>query len=240
LLVSAAATADISAVWVEPVYEGFLTEYPTTYVFSYDLMIEITGEDAWTIAAGPAIDEPWIRLYGGVFFQHPMGSDGPPDPDVFPQFPDLRYDTFYTSPLAWPNTPDQGTPPGIMDVINAPTWLVATWWLVPDGDSYPGDFTSARFTVIPDDPEWWCAEIDVQVTSRETVPPIRFTWPPWGCCGADLDRDNDVDLSDLAQLLANYGTTSEATYWDGDLDGDDDVDLEDLAELLSVYGTDCD
>ncbi len=59
-----------------------------------------------------------------------------------------------------------------------------------------------------------------------------------GCFG-DLDGDNDVDLADLAQLLANYGVTSGASYEDGDLDGDGDVDLADLASLLAVYGTSC-
>ena len=52
----------------------------------------------------------------------------------------------------------------------------------------------------------------------------------------DLDHDGDIDLSDLAQLLAHYGTTSGATYEMGDIDGDGDVDLEDLAILLSNYG----
>jgi probable HAF family extracellular repeat protein len=59
-------------------------------------------------------------------------------------------------------------------------------------------------------------------------------------CFADLDGDADVDLSDLAQVLANYGTTSGADYEDGDLDGDGDVDLADLSALLAVYGTTCD
>ncbi|MBU0617493.1 MAG: hypothetical protein KKI02_07235, partial [Planctomycetes bacterium] len=58
-------------------------------------------------------------------------------------------------------------------------------------------------------------------------------------CLGDLDGDYDIDLADLAQLLANYGTTSGATYEDGDLDGDADVDLSDLAALLAVYGTTC-
>ncbi|MBU0617468.1 MAG: hypothetical protein KKI02_07110, partial [Planctomycetes bacterium] len=53
----------------------------------------------------------------------------------------------------------------------------------------------------------------------------------------DLDFDGDVDLADLAQLLANYGMTSGAVYEDGDLDCDGDVDLSDLAALLAVYGT---
>jgi hypothetical protein len=58
-------------------------------------------------------------------------------------------------------------------------------------------------------------------------------------CPGDLDHDGDVDLADLAQLLAHYGITSGATYEDGDLDGDGDVDLADLATLLSHYGETC-
>ncbi|MBU0616918.1 MAG: choice-of-anchor J domain-containing protein, partial [Planctomycetes bacterium] len=58
-------------------------------------------------------------------------------------------------------------------------------------------------------------------------------------CFGDLDGDNDIDLADLAELLANYGMTSGAEYEDGDLDADGDVDLSDLASLLAVYGTTC-
>ncbi len=58
-------------------------------------------------------------------------------------------------------------------------------------------------------------------------------------CPGDLDGDNDIDLTDLAQLLGNYGMTSGAVYEDGDLDEDGDVDLADLAALLAVYGTTC-
>ena len=60
-----------------------------------------------------------------------------------------------------------------------------------------------------------------------------------GACFGDIDGDGDIDLSDLAQLLSNYGETSGMTYEDGDLDGDGDVDLADLAALLAVYGTTC-
>ena len=60
-----------------------------------------------------------------------------------------------------------------------------------------------------------------------------------GPCLGDLDGDLDIDLSDLATLLANYGVTSGAVYEDGDIDEDGDVDLSDLASLLAVYGTSC-
>jgi len=60
----------------------------------------------------------------------------------------------------------------------------------------------------------------------------------WNGVG-DLDNDGNVGLADLAQLLSNYGATSDATFYDGDLDNDGDVDLADLATLLGVYGTAC-
>lgn len=55
----------------------------------------------------------------------------------------------------------------------------------------------------------------------------------------DLDGDGDVDLSDLAILLGNFGQTSGMTYSDGDLDDDGDVDLSDLSAMLAVFGTGC-
>jgi hypothetical protein len=56
---------------------------------------------------------------------------------------------------------------------------------------------------------------------------------------ADLDQDQDVDLSDLATLLAHFGVQSGATLAQGDIDGDHDVDLSDLATLLAQFGQSC-
>lgn len=52
----------------------------------------------------------------------------------------------------------------------------------------------------------------------------------------DINHDGVVNLADLAQLLAHYGTTSGAIYEDGDINHDGAVDLADLAELLAHYG----
>jgi hypothetical protein len=55
----------------------------------------------------------------------------------------------------------------------------------------------------------------------------------------DLTGDGCVDISDLGQMLPNYGATGGMRYVDGDLNGDGAVDLGDLGELLAHYGEGC-
>jgi hypothetical protein len=54
----------------------------------------------------------------------------------------------------------------------------------------------------------------------------------------DVDGDGDVDLADLAALLAAYGCCAGDPQYNPDADFDQDgcVDLSDLAELLAHYG----
>jgi hypothetical protein len=54
----------------------------------------------------------------------------------------------------------------------------------------------------------------------------------------DIDGDGDVDLSDLAGMLAAYGTCTGDPSYDpaADLDDSGCIDLSDLALLLSNYG----
>jgi hypothetical protein len=70
-------------------------------------------------------------------------------------------------------------------------------------------------------------------------PSVKVFYNQGPDCPGDLDGDGQVGLSDLAQLLSNYGTSSGMSYYDGDLDGDGDVDLTDLGALLALYGTTC-
>jgi len=59
------------------------------------------------------------------------------------------------------------------------------------------------------------------------------------CPAGDLNDDGAVDLSDLAILLAHFGTPSGAVWPDGDLDADGDVDIQDLATILANFGSIC-
>ncbi|MEP0846550.1 MAG: hypothetical protein HRF50_06970 [Phycisphaerae bacterium] len=58
-------------------------------------------------------------------------------------------------------------------------------------------------------------------------------------CRADVDLDGAVGLSDLSNLLSNFGVQSGASFDDGDLDLDGDVELADLSDLLASYGKTC-
>jgi outer membrane protein assembly factor BamB len=68
-----------------------------------------------------------------------------------------------------------------------------------------------------------------------------FAFDPSPACLADLDGDGIVGLSDLAMLLAEYGSAGgdEDFDSDADLNRDGVVNLADLAQLLGVYGQAC-
>ncbi len=56
---------------------------------------------------------------------------------------------------------------------------------------------------------------------------------PGGC--ADTNGDGAVDLTDLANVLANFGGGASI----GDTNGDGSTDLTDLANILALFGTSC-
>jgi len=59
-----------------------------------------------------------------------------------------------------------------------------------------------------------------------------------GRCRADINEDGNTDISDLAELLGAYGSSTGDPDYNpaADLDGDGDIDLSDLASLLGAYG----
>lgn len=116
--------------------------------------------------------------------------------------------------------------------------LDISWWTIDGGGAMAttgGDFTLSG-TIGQPDAGAVMAGGAFELTGGFWI--VAGVGEPEPCPG-DLDGDNDIDLSDLATLLANYGVTSGAVYEDGDLDEDGDVDLSDLATLLAVYGTTC-
>ncbi len=65
-----------------------------------------------------------------------------------------------------------------------------------------------------------------------------LVWRSLVAVPGDLDSDGDVDLSDLAIVLGDFGCTQPpAATCPGDADGDGDTDLSDLAEVLANFGT---
>jgi len=121
----------------------------------------------------------------------------------------------WSNPDDWPvsDTQWQQMTFDISDVADHQPTLFVRWGMGPTDDTitYPG----------------WNVD-DLEIWGVVTTPP----------CAGDLDGDWDIDLADLALLLANYGM-SGAQYSDGDLDGDGDVDLADLSGLLAAYGAAC-
>ncbi len=69
------------------------------------------------------------------------------------------------------------------------------------------------------------------VISRPVVLAVR------GVCVGDLNVDGQVDLSDLAFELSNFGCTGDCEPLHGDLDEDGQVTVADVATLLANLGT---
>jgi len=114
--------------------------------------------------------------------------------------------------------------PGFIENGHLPPW--------PEPSADPNDPTS-DFREYLDNSMSWILAAGYQVTNDPDQIDV-FTWDGAG----DVDADGDVDLSDLATLLAAYNTCAgDPTYNPAaDFDGDGCVGLADLAVLLAHYG----
>jgi Dockerin type I domain len=76
----------------------------------------------------------------------------------------------------------------------------------------------------------------IGATINFAAPSFSFTVGGSNCPG-DVNGDNNVNLTDLATLLANFGGAGLPTQ--GDLNGDGQINLTDLAILLANFGSTC-
>lgn len=60
---------------------------------------------------------------------------------------------------------------------------------------------------------------------------------PGVTCPADITGDGQIDMSDLALLISDFGCPGPDCA--ADIDGDGDSDLTDLSELLAQFGLPC-
>ena len=164
----------------------------------------------------------------------------------------------YTADNRWVNTVRQNSnnrtvslTPGTYDTVEWTVALTGDNWIYRD-----------RAKIIA-----WARDTGAPPPDKEVHQAAQLLWPfaEGGCaepgvsgnyCMADVypsngdgswsfadDGDCVIDLSDLGELLPNYGTTTGMTREDGDVyppgAGDGSVDLSDLGELLAQYGDDC-
>ncbi len=95
---------------------------------------------------------------------------------------------------------------------------------------HPGDFSQVS-----------SVGLQVQLINLSAVPRtfsiLSIGTQSSGACPADINTDGTVDISDLAELLAQFGQSGAGLS--ADINADGSVNLTDLAELLSAFGTNC-
>ena len=133
------ATGDLDHWWVEVDNSDVMG--PNYYTFD----LGVTASVDWSSTFAQATLTAWPESC--TFYDDPMGGDGPPDPDLFGDYPTLEFDSFYTWGEKFPNTSEYGDPYFVDDVINDPCYREALWF-----DSWPnggeGDWVIARYTVF--------------------------------------------------------------------------------------------
>ncbi len=90
-----------------------------------------------------------------------------------------------------------------------------------------------RYRLVAKQPQYLAA-----VTSFELTEQGPFTIPPVLLYIGDINKDNRIDLKDLALLSLAYGTTAGDEHWDprADMNSNNRVDITDLTILTRNYG----
>ncbi|HET6497266.1 MAG TPA: PEP-CTERM sorting domain-containing protein [Thermoleophilia bacterium] len=107
-----------------------------------DLRLVVDGDcDEWMWTSSHAE----ATIDGGVFFEHPVGGDGPPMAAFVAIYPAVEYDSFYCAiEYDYSNQPPMKVPAGSAD--NRPRYRMATWFDTPPNEGC-GDFLLARYTI---------------------------------------------------------------------------------------------
>ncbi|MCA9244096.1 MAG: hypothetical protein KDA32_09090 [Phycisphaerales bacterium] len=111
-----------------------------------------------------------------------------------------------------------------------------------DYDGIPDDEDNAPSSANPDQAD--CNGDGIGDVDQLVNNDVNNNAVPDDCdsdCDGDINLDGHRDLSDLAGMLAAFGSmTGDPNFRPrADLDGDGDVDLADLAGMLAVFGMDC-
>jgi hypothetical protein len=128
---------------------------------------------------------------------------------------------------------------------NGDPWENDEEWNYDDGAGGLGHAVTAVGYLMPGDalnPEpgtpWVIVHDNVQQTPRNVAVPVIF--PAWVAntnavhsCPGDLDADEDIDLSDLGIVVADYGCTGTCP---GDVNGDGITNLADLMAVVQDWG----
>jgi len=211
---------------VVPGSDPLVPDFNDGSYWTFDLMVRVYGDDDWTSTLATA------ELRGGFFFEHPLGGDTPPDPELFDEYPALEWDSYYAT--------TSGATPRFVDAetVNERMYKRALWFDGEDGGD--GVFMIARYTVretCPDAFGMWVRGAHTLRNSGGKLWEFQLymtdPWPP-----GDLNWDYRVDQLDLGILLAAYGSTPDDPEWDcrADIDADYDVDQSDLGLLLAHWG----
>ena len=199
---------------------------------TYDLEIELPGDSGgWVMTAAST------TTGAGTFFEHPAGGNGPPDPALFVAFPQLEFDSFYTTPEYFPNTQTTGDLTFAPSPVHTPTSRSAAWLDTPP-IAGAGTWVVARYS-IEDLPE---ERTTVTVDGHHCLYAECCVEYPFSLsvvyCPGDLDEDGDTDLADLGILLADFACPNPGNPapCEGDVDGDGDTDLADLGIMLTDFG----
>ncbi len=178
---------------------------------------------------------------GGVFYQHPLGDDGPPNAAAAEFLPCLQYDSYITIGEARPFiTPSFGGPPLAWGDALVGEWLPSpgvSITSVRDAALFGDDRDYVRIArvTLPAGSPFVGGTLDlVGVRGTSTFDDTVTVHHCSSCWGQfDLTGDGIVSDADVEVMIGLLGQPHPSA----DLDGDGLVDLDDIRLLIAAIGS---